>query len=439
MTAAPETASPARPAAYGRRGARVTPGGPDAPAPMTPPLAVITVAVVAAAVVAYGTDPRWAAAGSIGLDVILLARRLQWPLGVASLLLCVALIGLVISGRRRAWWLIGLGPVLALFVHGFVNNPLKPMLVLDRPEFVDADGAAAFMRDGDPVVGLIFNGTAYAYPNAALARAPVVVQAEHDQRMVLMWSAASERAVAAMADRQLKARDVELVSAPAGALLLYDTRLGQFINALTGQTPDGKRPAGLGATIETRKMTWKQWRALNADTRVMVPPAGDGAARAIAAFIPARARSGDIAGLPAEARVSLVGIGGKFVAIRAEQVGAVPVNLRAGKTGLLVFRDPRSGVIRAFDRRVEDDLVPMFRPTRDAKNPAAAFVDNDTGTGWSLDGVAVTGRKEYRGRRLAPAVVEDDLPWGVMKFWYPELELVPVTPAAPAPLAGTGR
>ena len=96
------------------------------------PLLLIALAVSAAAMLAYGTSPNWSQFEQ-GLRVIVWSRRLQWPLVTLSLLFCVVLIGLVVVGQRRAWWLIGLGPVLALFVHRFgADNPLAPC-VADNP------------------------------------------------------------------------------------------------------------------------------------------------------------------------------------------------------------------------------------------------------------------------------------------------------------------
>ena len=40
-------------------------------------------------------------------------------------------------------------------------------------------------------------------------------------------------------------------------------------------------------------------------------------------------------------------------------------------------------------------------------------------------------KKEFRGKRLAALPVEDELYWGVMKYWYPELQLVSAETGAP--------
>jgi hypothetical protein len=86
------------------------------------PVILLLFATLAAAGMAYGTDASWARYQH-GIDFIIAARRVQWPLAVLAVVLCLALVGLVIAGKRRAWWLIGLGPVLALLVHRFFADP----------------------------------------------------------------------------------------------------------------------------------------------------------------------------------------------------------------------------------------------------------------------------------------------------------------------------
>jgi hypothetical protein len=189
-----------------------------------------------------------------------------------TLLLCVAMIGLVAAGKRRAWWLIGLAPVLALFVHRFASDPIRRFGVLDEPAFATID-QASFIADNDYVVGLEFNGSAYAYPFATLYAHPVIFHQDHDQRMVLIWSAFANRAVASTIDRILHARDIEIVSMPANSLLLYNAKLGQFIHGVTGRTSKGEKPTGFADRIPTQKMRWCEWYEQHPNTRVMVPAA----------------------------------------------------------------------------------------------------------------------------------------------------------------------
>jgi hypothetical protein len=107
-------------------------------------------------------------------------------------------------------------------------------------------------------------------------------------------------------------------------------------------------------------------------------------------------------------------------AVLPDELNANPINLNAGDTPVFVFRDPQ-GVARAFDRHVDVDLMPPFRTARGEGRKGAAFIDNYTETAWSVTGVAMD--KELKGKRLTPVPVEEDLTWGVMKYWYPKLEL----------------
>ena len=256
---------------------------------MAIPLTLLALATLAAAVVAYGTHPGWGGFEH-GLQLIEWSRRLQWPLVALSILCCLALIAMVILARRRAWWLIGLGPVLALFVHhfaAFAPDRAGALAVLENPALADvkdvadhndvggvgADGhsarGGAAPADEDWVVGVEFGDTSYAYPYAALFRAPVVLQSEHDNRLILLWSAYANRALAFRVSGAIRGRDLEVVSEPANALLVYDTRHGQFINGLKGLTTTGRIPAGFGAPLLTTKATWKQWRGDHPDGKFL--------------------------------------------------------------------------------------------------------------------------------------------------------------------------
>jgi hypothetical protein len=198
------------------------------------------------------------------------SRRLQWPLIAVSLILCVALLGLAISGRRRAWWLIGLAPVLTLFVHRFLTSPINRYVVADEPACVAANDVT-FLRDEDQIVGLVFNEQAYAYPYGCLAQSPLVVQTDREHRMLLMWSWRLEKATALRVTRDLKARELSITSEPAGALLIYNYRRGQFISATNGLTPNGAKPANIISDLKPIRSTWKAWRKEHPQTQVMLP------------------------------------------------------------------------------------------------------------------------------------------------------------------------
>lgn len=396
------------------------------------PFTLVLLATGSAAALAYGTHPFWAQFPH-GLQIILFSRSLQWLLAGGSLILCLAIAALVISGKRRVWWLLVFGPVLALFVHRFATDPFNAFVPLDDPSFTSAD-QATFLRDSDYVVGLRFGDTWYAYPFASLYRSPVVLQADHDRRMLLMWSAFANRAVAVTVDRTLRARDLEIVSMPANAILLYNKRLGQFINGLKTQTIDGQKPAGFRSPVFTTKTTWKQWRTDHPNTQVMLsvgPWIPEPSGPLLPYYgMPSVAGASD---LPPETRIVLVPTTHP-VAIASQSVTATPVNIPAGDLPVLLFRDDTTGAVSAFDRRL-DDLFPWFIRLAEPEHPEVAFADMDTHTRWTALGVAVDGPDpQYKGRKLAKLPdIEEDLYWGVMKVWYPDLLLhTPKPPTAAA-------
>jgi len=113
------------------------------------------------------------------------------------------------------------------------------------------------------------------------------------------------------------------------------------------------------------------------------------------------------------------------IAIPTESISTKPLNIMAsGKLPLLILRDAASGELRAFDRRIDEDLMPRFELNHDPRRKLAALIDSDTNTGWNLAGVAVDGDKAHRGKKLRPVEIQEGLYWGVMKYWYPELKLV---------------
>lgn len=238
------------------------------------PLLILLSAGISAAVVAYGTQPNWAQFQH-GLDLILWSRRLQWPLIALSILCCLLLIGLIISGRKRAWWLIGLAPILALFFHRFGprQTALRP-IAMDNPPFVAA--SAAGMGDDEWVVGVVVGDQAYAFPYREIFRAPLILKSDHDKRIAMIWSAYANRILVLPITHEFKASDWEIVGTPANALLMYNTRYWQFMDGVTGQTPAHERPHGVapGLPLPAEKTTWGTWVAEHPDTQVLAVPRG---------------------------------------------------------------------------------------------------------------------------------------------------------------------
>jgi hypothetical protein len=78
--------------------------------------------------------------------------------------------------------------------------------------------------------------------------------------------------------------------------------------------------------------------------------------------------------------------------------------------------------IRAFDRNVKEDLTPTFTAKTDRKHPDTIMTDSDSGTLWTADGKAIDGPLHDAQMKEIP--VDEDLYWGVMRYWYPGMKLM---------------
>jgi hypothetical protein len=395
------------------------------------PVTFLLLALLTACLVAYGTDASWASVNG-GIEFIYLMRRLQWPLVAASLVFCVALIGLVVAGKRRAWWLIGLAPVLALFVHQFATGSIAGWTVVEDPPFVDAREAVSVVGDEDYVVGLVFGETAFAYPYASLFTSPVVLQSDREKRLLLIWSAYANKATALITDRSINARDLDLVSSPANALVVYNTRYGQFINGITGRTEKNEKPAGVKSKVQAYKLLWRQWRTVYPSTKVMLPSGAKGPSSPIA---PAYPMPRD-AGAPTDTKmITLVATTQPAAVAQADLTRPVPVNFIAGSARVLLLPAALTGVPVAFDRSVKGDLFPAFNVVTPDEKRGTMLIDADSQSLWTLTGKATTG--PLKGEQLKPIAVEDHLDLRVMKFWMKDLTIV--TPESPPAIRPQGK
>ncbi len=385
------------------------------------PLIFIILATLASAVTAYGTDPSWAQY-SRGLDLILWSRRLEWPLVSFSILMCLVLLVLVITGKRRAWWLIGLAPILALMAHQFHLKPGSGMTIIEYP--ADMPVASWQIANNASVVGVTFGDQAYAFPYSVLFNSPGVIVQDQEKKFMLIWSAYANRAIAVQVDLDVRARDLEVVSSPANSLLIYNSRLGQFIIGVTGKTEKGETPGGFHQPLQVTKTTWAKWLAANPKTMLMTPPLSKSAIAQgpTGAILPHFPMPDVFNGVDPQTRIAVVQ-STPPAAIVADTLGDDPANLTFGDSPILLLRDGPGGTIRAYDRRIDTDLFVRLKPYHSTKKPLAAYIDDSSNSFWSHNIVALEGGPEVKGKKLTKIPVEEDLYWGVMKYWYRDLQL----------------
>ncbi len=380
------------------------------------PLLLLILAAIPATLIAYGLDPSWAQYPH-GLQLILFTRRFEGPLIALVLILCLSLIALMIAGKRRAWWLIGLIPIILLLTHRFAFNPQNAFAVNTRPIFVSAD-RASFMTSEDYIVGLIDGPDPVAFPYASLYSHPVVVRSNQPDPMILLWSPFANCAIAERVDRSIRSEELDVVCMPANALLVFNSRVGQFINGLTGKTMKGQAPAGFIAPIPTTKTTWSNWLALHPATLVLAPATQTESAPhyPVLPYFPMPHTSSTI---PPDTKIALIR-GPSPAAVLDTDLSASITNF--SNPLIVIIRDPSTGSLTAFDRHVDEDLVPAFAPKTFKKFPQATMTDADSGSAWTPDGRAIDG--PLKGKKLNPIEIETDQYYGITKFWLGDLQLI---------------
>lgn len=414
------------------------------------PFLLLLLAFAAAAVASYGTDPAWISYSN-GLEIIYMSRRLQGPLFTLCVILCFALLLLVVSGKRRAWWLIGLAPILVLFAHRFATSPMRDFKVADNPSFVAFDGAHQ-VRDEDYIVGLMYDGTAYAYPYAALYQTPVVIQTIVQERLILLWNPYANYARAFVADRGVTARELEVVSMPANALLLYNSRYGEFINGVTALNQNQKKPSGFGRELETYLSTFARWKQLHPNTKVLPAPS-----LGVAPPVPLKPRyvipvpprgqsaTAQAADVPSpDASVVLIATT-RPTALTPTDLPNTPVNLVVAGESIVAFRDPNTGNPRAFSRVLHTGEEVAFAPIPPhlsklpTTRPTIHMFDNMMVYPWTASGrlleVEPKAKPAWKGASLTPLITAEGPYYQVLRYWYPDLNFHHVTAADFATIA----
>ena len=109
------------------------------------------------------------------------------------------------------------------------------------------------------------------------------------------------------------------------------------------------------------------------------------------------------------------------LAVPTSILASGPLNLGGGSARLLLVRDPRTGVTRAFERRASGDLFPTFAYRDDLRHhPDALLIDSDSESIWTSDGLALDG--PLKGEQLT---VSGDKPCRMAGIAWANTKLAP--------------
>ena len=108
------------------------------------------------------------------------------------------------------------------------------------------------------------------------------------------------------------------------------------------------------------------------------------------------------------------------IAILDSVLDSAPVNFTG--PDIVLLRNPRTGAVSAFRRRVDEDLTPQFFPKTFRKLPRAIMTDTDSGSAWTADGRAIDG--PLKGKTMEPVPIEDGVYLNVARAWYANLKIL---------------
>ncbi len=293
--------------------------------------------------------------------------------------------------------------------------------LVDFPLYEAIDQADRTWDDHDLVLGLELNGSARAYPLEALGppRFHIVNDVFGDIPVAVTFCPLCYSAL--VFERPL-VDGIVLTFATAGLylrnLVMFDPATLSLWQQLTGEPiawlADG--PLGIDhkplALIPADIVEYGEWKAAYPETLVYVDPTRRAAVGMRCSF-PELSLYGEIAQgsvdrniesptiidrrLPERELVMGIVVDGQpkaYTEVRLDDLGVV--NDLVGGESIVVLVDPVSRVIRFFNRRVGSRVLTFARSDEQVS-------DEETGTRWSWDGVALTGPLEGESLEEIPA------------------------------------
>ncbi|MCK5245293.1 DUF3179 domain-containing protein, partial [Candidatus Bipolaricaulota bacterium] len=292
---------------------------------------------------------------------------------------------------------------------------------VDFPLYEAIDQADRTWDDHDLVLGLELNGSARAYPLEALGppRFHIVNDVFGDIPVAVT---VCSLCYSALVFERPVVDGIVLTFATAGLylrnLVMFDPATLSLWQQLTGEPiawlADG--PLGIDhkplALIPADIVEYGEWKAAYPETLVYVDPTRRAAVGMRCSF-PELSLYGEIAQgsvdrniesptiidrrLPERELVMGIVVDGQpkaYTEVRLDDLGVV--NDLVGGESIVVLVDPVSRVIRFFNRRVGSRVLTFARSDKQVS-------DEETGTRWSWDGVALTGPLEGESLEEIPA------------------------------------
>ncbi len=288
--------------------------------------------------------------------------------------------------------------VVLMLVSSFIISRVIPYISLDNPTFTSADNA--FVKDGDFVMGISFNGANRAYPITMLAWHHIVNNEINGKPMGMTYCPVCNTAIAFESEVEGAVLQFDVATNYRANLVMVDRQTGSWWQQLTGKAIQGELSGTALKLIPVDLMTWGAWKALYPDTLVLsedtgfdhdydVLPSGVSYTdwqKSDRIFHPLM----KITDTRFRARETVLGVqvGDVFKAYPFSNLGELAVlNDEIDGEPVLILFDSKSQIASALSRRVGENIL-KFEQT--AEGGELMIRDENTGSVWDLDGRATS-------------------------------------------------
>ena len=322
---------------------------------------------------------------------------------------------------------------------------------IDAPEF-DRASEVQWLEPQEAVIALVVNGDARAYPAQVLIWHEIVNDTVGGEPVTLTFCPLCNTAIGYY--RQLGDRILDFGTSGRlynSALVMYDRQTESLWAHFTGQAIAGELTGAQLELIPVATVAWETFLAEHPNGLVLERPGGFGRSYGTNPYAgydqpdgtPIFPVGASDPRLPPQTRVLVVRHGDASVAVQLDALqteGALRLDL--GGTPLVAFHLPGTatpidspqvafgrdvGATGVFDSTVEGQRLSFARkPNAASSEDPGAFVDDQTGSTWSLLGLALDG--PLAGTQLE-AVEHLDTFWFAAAAYDPGIELIGSPPS----------
>lgn len=294
---------------------------------------------------------------------------------------------------------------------------------IDKPQFISASEAEAFLKEDDLVLGIELNGDAKAYPRRILVWHEIVNDVVGGVPVVVTYCPLCYTGAAF--ERVLDGEVIEFgVSGKLynSDLVMYDRKTDSYWSQIMGRAIVGELAGQSLKRLPLDTLEWKNWKKLHPETKVLSTNTGFNRNYNVDPY--SGYYGNDFVMFPLEnldqrlhpkTVVYGVAIEGEAKAYPADEVkkmGGV-VNDIVGGTPIVVLHHPEANTVKIYARTVLGEILEL-----EAAN--GVLVDKSSGSRWSYDGEGLS--EQYAGVQLTEVISPPNF-WFAWAAFHPETDL----------------